>query len=80
VVETPALIKALDQGKVISAGLDVIENENIGSYTSAQMEELLAMANRDDVWITPHIAGYSKEALEKMAKVLIFKLDEAKIR
>ncbi len=79
VIETSALIKAMDQGKVISAGLDVIENENIGSYTSAQMEELLAMANRDDVWITPHIAGYSKEALEKMAKVLIFKLDEAKM-
>jgi len=79
VVETPALIKALDQGKVISAGLDVIENENIGSYSAAQMEELHALANREDVWITPHIAGYSKEALIKMAKVLIFKLDEAKI-
>jgi D-3-phosphoglycerate dehydrogenase len=79
VVETPALIKALNQGKVISAGLDVIENENIGSYSTAQMEELLALANREDVWITPHIAGYSNEALIKMAKVLIFKLDEAKI-
>ena len=79
VVETPALIKALDQGKVISAGLDVIENENIGLYSTAQMEELLALANREDVWITPHIAGYSKEALVKMAKVLIFKLDKAKI-
>jgi D-3-phosphoglycerate dehydrogenase len=79
VIETSALIKAMDQGKVISAGLDVIENENIGSYTSAQMEDLQALANRDDVWITPHIAGYSKEALEKMAKVLIFKLDEPKM-
>jgi D-3-phosphoglycerate dehydrogenase len=79
VVETTALIKALDQGKVISAGLDVIENENIGSYTPAQMEALLELASRDNVWITPHIAGYSKEALEKMAKVLIFKLDEANI-
>ena len=79
VVETPALIKALDQGKVISAGLDVIENENIGSYSTAQMEALVALANREDVWITPHIAGYSIEALKKMAKVLIFKLDEAKV-
>ena len=79
VVETSALVHALDHGKVISAGLDVIENENIGLYSTAQMEELLALANREDIWITPHIAGYSKEALEKMAKVLIIKLDEAKI-
>lgn len=79
VVDTAALVNALDQKKVISAGLDVIENENIGKYTTEQMKALLALANRDDVWITPHIAGYSKEALGKMAKVLIFKLDEAKI-
>jgi D-3-phosphoglycerate dehydrogenase len=80
VVDTTALINALEQKKVIAAGLDVIENENIGSYSTTQMEELLELANREDVWITPHIAGYSKEALIKMAKVLIFKLDEAKIR
>jgi D-3-phosphoglycerate dehydrogenase len=69
----------LENGKVISAGLDVIEDENIEAYSPAQMDELLQLANREDVWVTPHIAGYSKEALEKMAKVLIFKLDEAKI-
>ncbi len=79
VVETSALVQALDHGKVISAGLDVIENENLEAYTQAQKEEFLALANRNDIWITPHIAGYSKEALEKMAKVLIIKLDEAKI-
>jgi D-3-phosphoglycerate dehydrogenase len=79
VVDTSVLIQALKDGSVISAGLDVIENENIETYTPAQLDELLQLANREDVWITPHIAGYSKEALEKMAKVLIFKLDEAKI-
>lgn len=79
VLETSALVQALDHGKVISAGLDVIENENLEAYTQSQKEEFLALANRNDIWITPHIAGYSKEALEKMAKVLIFKLDEAKI-
>jgi D-3-phosphoglycerate dehydrogenase len=79
VVDTNALLQALENGKVISAGLDVIEDENIEAYSPAQMDELLQLANREDVWVTPHIAGYSKEALEKMAKVLIFKLDEAKI-
>ncbi len=79
VVDTNALLQGLENGKVISAGLDVIEDENIEAYSPAQMDELLQLANREDVWVTPHIAGYSKEALEKMAKVLIFKLDEAKI-
>jgi hypothetical protein len=70
---------SIDEGKIIAAGLDVIENENINSYTEEELKHFLNLANRENVWITPHIAGYSKEALEKMAKVLIFKLDEAKI-
>jgi D-3-phosphoglycerate dehydrogenase len=77
IVNTQALTHALDEGRVIAAGLDVIENENLKSYTEEELQDFLNLANRGNVWITPHIAGYSKEALEKMAKVLIFKLDEA---
>jgi D-3-phosphoglycerate dehydrogenase len=66
----------MDSGKVIAAGLDVLENENLKSYTGNEMEQLLALTSRANVVITPHIAGYSRESLEKMAKVLIFKLDE----
>jgi D-3-phosphoglycerate dehydrogenase len=72
-------VHALENGKVISAGLDVIEDENIEAYSPTQMDDLLLLANREDMWVTPHIAGYSQEALEKMAKVLIFKLDQANI-
>ena len=79
VVDTAALLVALDQGKVIGAGLDVLENEQIKSYTLEERKKLLQMANRADIWITPHIAGYSREALEKMAKVLIIKLNQAGI-
>ncbi|MEY3058917.1 MAG: hypothetical protein RL000_269 [Bacteroidota bacterium] len=79
VVDTNALVHALENGKVISAGLDVIEDENIEAYSPTQMDDLLLLANREDMWVTPHIAGYSQEALEKMAKVLIFKLDQANI-
>jgi len=77
IVNTAALSQAIDEGKIIAAGLDVIENEKINSYTEEELKHFLNLANRENVWITPHIAGYSKEALEKMAKVLIFKLDEA---
>lgn len=77
IVNTQALSQAMDEGRVIAAGLDVIENENLNSFTEEELKDFLKLANRENVWITPHIAGYSKEALEKMAKVLIFKLDEA---
>ena len=77
IVNTAALSQAIDEGKIIAAGLDVIENEKINSYTEEELKHFLNLANRENVWITPHIAGYSKEALGKMAKVLIFKLDEA---
>ncbi len=79
VLNTAALLGALDQGKVIAAALDVLENENIKTYTQEEREKLIQMANREDIWITPHIAGYSREALEKMAKVLIIKLDQSEI-
>jgi len=77
IVNTAALSQAIDEGKIIAAGLDVIENEKINSYTEEELKHFLNLANRENVWITPHIAGYSKGALGKMATVLIFKLDEA---
>lgn len=79
IVDTAALVLALEGGRVISAGLDVIENENLGAYRPQELEAFLKFSNRDDIWITPHIGGYSKESLEKMAKVLIIKLDQANI-
>lgn len=79
IVDTNALIRALDTGKVIAAGLDVLENENLKSYTDNEREQFLSLVSRAHVVITPHIAGYSRESLEKMAKVLIFKLDESKM-
>lgn len=79
IVDTNALISALDSGKVIAAGLDVLENENLKSHTVNEKEQLLSLVTRAEVVITPHIAGYSRESLEKMAKVLIFKLDESKM-
>jgi D-3-phosphoglycerate dehydrogenase / 2-oxoglutarate reductase len=74
VAELPAVLKALKENKIAGAGLDVLENENLSSYSQADQEMLRELMDQPNVIITPHIAGYSHEASYKMAKILIQKL------
>jgi D-3-phosphoglycerate dehydrogenase len=74
-VNTIDLMEALDEGLICGAGLDVLENENIKSYGSSDRAMLTNLTQRSNVIITPHIGGYSYEALEKMANVVLEKLD-----
>ncbi len=54
VVDEPALIRALQQGQIAGAGLDVLEDE-----PPEPNNPLLKMPN---VIVTPHMASYSNEA------------------
>ena len=78
IVETEALISALNEGIISGAGLDVFEGEESVKEDTAilaqglpgeKMREILlsyALLHRENVVITPHIAFYSQEALMRI--------------
>ena len=74
VVETTALISALENNLIAGAALDVLENENLESLTAIEAKHFNQLTHREDVLLTPHIAGYSREAFYKMSKILLEKL------
>ena len=74
VIQLQALINALKENRVSGAGLDVLPNEKLSTYTETEQAELNWLLARPDVIITPHIAGYSEEANFKMATTLLGKL------
>jgi D-lactate dehydrogenase len=77
-IDTVALLEALESGLVGGAGLDVIEGEEQLMEerqmfhmpdTEEQLRHLLTghvLAKHENVILTPHMAWYSKEALERI--------------
>ncbi len=79
VVKTLDLVKNLQQGKVLGAGLDVLEYESF-SFESMNLQQIPAdfdyLLHADNVILTPHIAGWTVESKYKLSKVLVDKILE----
>ncbi len=74
VVKTADVVKALENGTLEGAALDVLENEKLETYSETEQAEFQYLLASPRAVITPHIAGYSHEASIKMAKVVLEKL------
>lgn len=77
ILKTKDLLVAMDEGKVLSAGLDVLEYEK-SSFTSLFKDELPPTLQRllelENVLLSPHIAGWTQESFEKMGRGLAAKV------
>ena len=74
VTSSQALLEALQNQQIRGAGLDVLENERLDTYSQAEKANLEALMALPNFILTPHIAGYSQEAYYKMSKILLKKL------
>lgn len=77
VVKTDDLAINLQLGKVLGACLDVLEYENI-SFEQVEKtslpETFKYLIQSDKVMLSPHIAGWTHESNEKIAKILAEKI------
>jgi len=73
VVDTAALIRGLESGKVLGACLDVLEYERTsfeGLDQTEMPEPMRYLINSPKVLLSPHIAGWTYESDLKIASVL----------
>ena len=77
-VVTDDLVKALQTGKILGAGLDVLEYEKlsfenlfIDTEKPAAFQYLL---DSENVLLTPHIAGWTFESHQKLAQTIVDKI------
>jgi D-3-phosphoglycerate dehydrogenase len=63
-------------GKIKSFGTDVLENENLNTWTEAERRLIDELIASNQVLITPHVAGWTFESYQKIADVLAHKIME----
>ncbi|SDJ77108.1 D-3-phosphoglycerate dehydrogenase [Catalinimonas alkaloidigena] len=76
IVQLEALVRALNDGRVRGAGLDVLENEKMQLLTDAQRTVLEDLFASDRVLFTPHVAGWTHESYRRINEVLVTKIGE----
>ena len=79
VVDTPGLVRALDEGLILGTALDVIEYEDMtrdGLDLDHLPDAFHYLLNSPRAVLTPHVAGWTVESKEKLASVLAQKIIE----
>ena len=72
VVQTRAVLNAIEKGKILGAGLDVLETEKFPAL--AEQEWFNELRRSGKVVLTPHVAGWTFDSYRKISEVMAEKL------
>jgi len=72
IVHIPAILKALDEERVLGAAFDVLPVEKFPALT--QQPWFIPLIKHEKVVLSPHVAGWSVESYFKIADVLVGKV------
>jgi D-3-phosphoglycerate dehydrogenase len=77
-VVTKDLVAALDSGKILGAGLDVLEYEK-SSFENLFSDDKMPDAfnyliNSENVLLSPHVAGWTVESKERLSQTIVDKI------
>ena len=77
-VVTKDLVEALNKGKILGAGLDVLEFEKASFenlFSSNNLPDVFQeLISSDKVLLTPHVAGWTVESKFKLAQTIVDKI------
>jgi D-3-phosphoglycerate dehydrogenase len=72
VAKVQAILNAIKQGKILGAGLDVLEVEKFPALAGQEWFDELMQSNK--VILTPHIAGWTFDSYRRISEVMAGKL------
>lgn len=73
IVDTKVLIEGLTSGKILGACIDVLENEKISDWNEEERKIYEQLTDFQQVILSPHIAGWTVESKERIAKSVLEK-------
>jgi len=77
VVKVQAVLNAIKQGKILGAGLDVLEVEKFPGVGEQSWFEELKQSGK--VLLTPHVAGWTFDSYRRISEVMVEKLAKLSI-
>jgi D-3-phosphoglycerate dehydrogenase len=77
IVNTLAVLDKIESGKILGAGLDVLETEKFPTLSEQPWFDDLKKSGK--VILTPHVGGWTFDSYRKISEVLAQKLSEIKL-